>query len=268
MFESIQSFRSKLDKGKVCLGAGITLTDSSIVEALAPLVDFFWIDLEHTHLSYETVLNHLIAARAGGVPALVRVRGSDIPHIKPVIDIGASGIIVPQVRSAAEVRQVVEACRYAPAGARGFGPRRADNYGREGGPAWMERTNSQLFVAVQIENAAALDEVEHIAEIEGLDSLALGPYDLSVSLGHAGDFEHANVVAGLERIIRAARERGKYIGSGMAAYAGDAFTASSRGVQWIQCGDDYAYMIAHVEQLFQDIRAKLDVSDPSRANRA
>ena len=103
-----------MDGGDVCLGAGITLSDASIVEALAPAVDFFWIDLEHTHLSYETVLNHLIAARAGGAPALVRVRGSDIPHIKPVIDIGASGIIVPQVRSAGEA--VATALRLAGVG--------------------------------------------------------------------------------------------------------------------------------------------------------
>lgn len=256
MFETIDQFRSKIDQGKVCLGAGITLSDSSIVEALAPAVDFFWIDLEHTHLSYETVLTHLIAARAGAAPALVRVRGSDTPHIKPLLDIGASGIIVPQVRSADEVRQVVSACRYAPLGTRGFGPRRTANYGREGGADWMQRVNRQLFVAVQIENVSALNEVEQIAAIEGLDSLALGPYDLSVALGHAGDVQHPVVVAAIERIIRAARQHGKYIGSGMGPNAGDALAASARGVQWIQCGDDYGYMLAHVEQLFQDIRGQ------------
>src|SRR5690349_1445502 len=100
MFQAIRKFREKMNSGGICLGAGISLTDPSIVEALAPAVDFVWIDLEHTHLSYESVHNHLIAARAGNVAALVRVRGSDVPHIKPILDIGASGIIVPQVRSA------------------------------------------------------------------------------------------------------------------------------------------------------------------------
>jgi 4-hydroxy-2-oxoheptanedioate aldolase len=257
MFESITRFRLKLDQGRICLGAGITLSDSSVVEALAPAVDFLWIDLEHTHLSYESLLGHLIAARAGDVPALVRVRGSDIPHIKPVLDIGADGIIVPQVRSAEEVRQVVGACRYSPLGARGFGPRRAANYGREVSREWMQEANRHLFLAVQIENAAALEEVDEIAAIQGLDSLALGPFDLSVALGYAGDWQHPDVVAANERIVRAAKLHGKYIGTGMAAYAADAAAASNLGVQWIQCGDDYGYMLACVEQLFQEIRSQL-----------
>src|SRR5688572_13144044 len=148
MLEANQQFKAKMERGQLCLGAGITLTDSAIVEALAPAVDFFWIDLEHTHLSYETVLNHIIAARAGDVPAFVRVRGSDVPHIKPILDIGASGIIVPQVQSSDEVRDIVNACRFAPLGNRGFGPRRAANYGRDGGADWMQRANRDLFVAV------------------------------------------------------------------------------------------------------------------------
>jgi 2-keto-3-deoxy-L-rhamnonate aldolase RhmA len=262
MFETIERFRAKMNRGELCLGAGITLSDSAIVEALAPLVDFFWIDLEHTHLSYETVLQHLIAARAGDVPALVRVRGSDVPHIKPVLDIGASGIIVPQVRSVDEVRGVVNACRYAPLGDRGFGPRRAADYGRLAGPPWLQRSNRELFVAVQIENAAALAVVEEIAALEGLDSLALGPYDLSISLGHAGDVQHPDVAAAIERIIRAARDHGKFIGSGMGAYVGEAAIASGRGVQWIQCGDDYGYMIEHVERLFQQIRHGTGATEP------
>lgn len=256
MYDAVMRFRKSLDEGRMCLGAGITLTDSSIVEALAPAVDFFWIDLEHTHLSYETVLNHLIAARAGGKPAFVRTRGSDVAHIKPLLDIGVGGIIVPQVRSAAEVREVVATCRYAPQGNRGFGPRRAAKYGRDGGAAWLQAVNQQLFVAVQIENAAALGELDAIAAIEGLDSIALGPYDLSISLGHAGDMQHPTVAATLDRIVAVARQAGKYVGSGMGAYASDALTAAARGVQWLQCGDDYGYMVAHIDQLFHDIRAR------------
>lgn len=261
MYDAVMRFRKSLDEGQVCLGAGITLTDSSIVEALAPAVDFFWIDLEHTHLSYETVLAHLIAARAGGKAAFVRVRGSDVAHIKPLLDIGVGGIIVPQVQSAAEVRAVVSACRYAPQGNRGFGPRRAANYGRDDGEAWLKQVNQQLFVAVQVENAAAFGELEEIAAIDGLDSIALGPYDLSVSLGHPGDMQHPKVAAALERIIAVARKAGKYVGSGMGAYAQDAIAANGRGVQWIQCGDDYGYMVAHVEQLFRDVRAHRNASD-------
>lgn len=254
MFEAIARFRQKLQAGETCLGAGITLADSSVVEALAPNVDFFWIDLEHSHLSYETVQTHLIAARAGGKAALVRVRGSDIPHIKPILDIGADGIVVPQVHSAEEVRQVVNACRYPPLGQRGYGPRRAAAYGRDGGPDWMQQVNEYLFLGVQIENLDALAEVEEIAGIDGLDSIVLGPYDLSIALGHAGQLDHNEVLSALQRIIAAARNAGKYVGTGLAANASGARAAIALGVQWLQCGDDYAYMMAQVNTLMTQIR--------------
>lgn len=255
MFEAFTQFRRKLDAGQICLGAGITLADSSIVEALAPSVDFFWIDLEHSHLSYESVQNHLIAARAGGAAALVRVRGSDVPHIKPILDIGAGGIVVPQVQSIAEVRHVIDASRYPPLGKRGYGPRRAATYGRDGGVQWMQRANEQIFVGVQIENLAALAVVEEIATIEGLDSIVLGPYDLSVAMGHAGQIDHPDVQTALKRIIAAARNAGKYVGTGMAGSATEALKAIALGVQWIQCGDDYGYMVSRADEIMQRIRA-------------
>src|SRR5687768_15481103 len=80
--------------------------------------DFFWIDLEHTPLSLESLQTHLMAARAVQVPALVRVPGSEVGMIKRVLDMGAEGIIVPQVRSSREVRGVIEGCRYKPLGDR------------------------------------------------------------------------------------------------------------------------------------------------------
>jgi 4-hydroxy-2-oxoheptanedioate aldolase len=230
------------------------LSDASIVEALAPSVDFVWIDLEHSHLSYESVQSHLIAARAGGVAALVRVRGSDAAHIKPILDIGAQGIIVPQVRSADEVKSIVELSRYAPLGRRGYGPRRPARYGRDGGPKYMEQANRCVFIAVQIENREALAELDAIAAIEGVDSLALGPYDLAIALGHADELAHAEVVSAIKRVIAAARQAGKYVGTGMGAYATTALDAVALGLQWIQCGDDYGYMVAHADELMAHIR--------------
>jgi 2-keto-3-deoxy-L-rhamnonate aldolase RhmA len=254
MFQGIQEFRRKLTSGQLCLGAGITLSDAAVVEALAPGLDFVWIDLEHTHLSYESVQSHLIAARAGGIAALVRVRGSDIPHIKPVLDIGAEGIIVPQIRTADEVRAVVQMARYHPQGRRGYGPRRPANYGREGGPAYMQRANEQVFVAVQIENREALGNLESIAAIQGLDSLALGPYDLAVDLGHADELDNPEVLEAINRVIQVARKAGKHVGTGMGAYARGALDFANLGLQWIQCGDDYGYMVAHADELMAQIR--------------
>ena len=121
MFEAVLAFRKKLASGQVGVGCGITLTDPSVIEALGTRPDFYWIDLEHTPLDYQALMTHFIAVRTTARPALVRVRGSDVPSIKTVLDTGADGIIVPQIESADEVRRVVEATRYSPLGKRALG---------------------------------------------------------------------------------------------------------------------------------------------------
>src|SRR5947209_8778702 len=186
MFESIKEFRRKLAAGQFCLGPAITLSDPATVEILGRYSDFLWMDLEHTPLNLETLQTHLIAARAVAVPALVRVPTSEVGMIKRVLDTGASGIIVPQVRSADEVRRVVSACRYQPLGDRGFGPRRASDYGMYDADGYIADANKQLFVCVQIENVEALDDLEAILRIPYLDCIVVGPYDLSGSMGRMG----------------------------------------------------------------------------------
>src|SRR5207245_502364 len=130
MICNIHKFRDKLRGGRLCLGSGISVTDPAVTEALCDSVDFLWIDLEHSPISLEALQAILIAARAGGAPALVRIPSNDVGWVKRVLDIGAEGIILPQARSAAEVEAFAAACRYPPQGQRGFGPRRASNYGR------------------------------------------------------------------------------------------------------------------------------------------
>jgi len=115
----VAAFRAKMAGGEICIGASITLTDPHATDALGDSVDFFWIDLEHSMMSAEALGGHFLAAKARSRPALVRVPGSGTPFIKPVLDAGADGIIVPQVRSAAEVQDVVNSCRYPPLGERG-----------------------------------------------------------------------------------------------------------------------------------------------------
>jgi 4-hydroxy-2-oxoheptanedioate aldolase len=253
MFQEIQTFRDKLKSGRACLGTGITFSDSAVTEALGASADFLWIDLEHNPISLESLHSHLIAARAAGVAALVRVPGSETPLIKRVLDSGAAGLIVPQVSSAAEVRQVVDACRYKPLGNRGFGPRRMANYGRALGPEYLEQANRQLFVAVQIENTAAMDELDAIVQVPHLDSLVIGPYDLSLSMGVT--INHPDLQAALKRIIAAAHGAGLFVGIGMSPRdTAFAVRAIELGINWLQVGSDYGYMIQFADELFAQIR--------------
>ncbi len=256
MWERIDAFRRRLDAGEFCLVPSVSLTDPVLIEALCDSVDFFWIDLEHSPASLETVSAHLIAARAGDKPALVRVPSSDVAWIKRVIDTGAEAIIVPQIRSVDEVQQVVSACRYPPLGRRGFGPRRASNYGRQKAAEHIAEANRKLFVAIQIETLEALAALDEILAVPGYDSIVIGPYDLSGAMGMLGQVQHPRVVEAVGSIAARARAAGRYVGIGMAPDPEHAAQVRAQGVQWVQCGGDVDYLIGFANDLYRQVRHK------------
>lgn len=252
----LDSFRQQLDAGRICLGPSISLSDPAVTEALAPSVDFFWIDLEHNPLSLESLAAHLIAARAGGAAALVRVPSSDVSWIKRVLDTGAEGIIVPQVRSVEEVRGIVSACRFPPEGTRGFGPRRATNYGRQQGQEYAAEANRRVFVAIQIETAEAFHDLDAILAVRGFDSIVIGPSDLSGAFGLLGELDHPRVVEAVGHIASRARAQGRYVGIGLAPNVEHAQRAIRQGVQWLQVGGDCGFLIDSAERLYERVRGQ------------
>lgn len=257
MFDPVIHFRKRLAQGEVLAGPGIYLTDPQSSEALADSFDFLWFDMEHSPMSMEALRGHLLVARSKQKPAIVRVGGSNTPFIKPVLDAGAHGIVVPQVRSVEEVKRVVDDCRYPPMGRRGFGPLIPTNYGRNGGPEYVATANAQLFVSVMIETAEAVEAIDQIVALPGLDSVVLGPWDLSGSLGVLGEVGHPKVVAALEKVIISAKAAGLSVGSGMPADPEFAALQVRRGVQWVQLGGDCGYLVAYADQLVSQLRQRL-----------
>ena len=264
MFAPMAKFRERLEQGEVLLGTGIVLTDPQASEALAESVDFLWIDLEHSAMSPEALRGHLLVARGRNKPAFVRVPGSGAVFLKPVLDAGAHGVVVPQVRSVEEVEQVVADCRYSPRGQRGFGPLIPTDYGREGGPEYVARANGQLFVTVMIETAEALESIGRIVAVPGLDSVVIGPMDLSGSLGVLGEIEHPRVVAAMEEIVARARAAGVSVGAGMGVDAEYACTLARRGVQWIQMGGDCGHLVRSAEEVHGEVRRRLRAEGGAR----
>ena len=255
MFDALERFRDRLQRGEVLIGTSIALADPLVTEALSGSVDFVWLDQEHTAISPETLRGHLMAARGAGTMAVVRVAGLGAAGLKPVLDAGAPGVVVPQVRTVEEVRQVVVDCRYPPVGERGFGPLIPTDFGRADWADYVARANRLIFVAVMIETAAAVEAIDGITAIPGLDSVVLGPWDLSGSLGVLGQIDHPRVVAAMERVIASARRAGVVVGSGMGADPAFARLQARRGVQWLQVGGDCSYLIRSAEQLTAAIRA-------------
>jgi 2-dehydro-3-deoxyglucarate aldolase/4-hydroxy-2-oxoheptanedioate aldolase len=254
----IHKFRDKLKAGRLCLGPGVSFTDPAVTEALCESVDFVWLDLEHSPISLESLQAHLIAARAGGAPALVRVPSSEIAWVKRVLDIGAEGVILPQAHSVAEVEAFVAACRYPPVGRRGFGPRRSANYGRLSGTTYLDHANDHVYVAVQIETVETLQALDAILQIRGIDSLVIGPSDLAGALlGKPGQVTQPQVLEQIAAISAKARKAGVAVGIGMGPDADFAVRVAELGVQWIQCGGDCSFMLRAADAMYDSIRKRV-----------
>jgi len=245
----IESFREAMRAGRLQVGTAIGFSDPLVSDALAGSLDFLWIDLEHCPLGPEALAGHLLAARARAKPAIVRVPAAGTAFVKPVLDLGADGIIVPQVRTVEEVRQSVADCRYPPEGTRGFGPRVPSNYGRVPTPEFVAAANRGVFAAVMIETAEALAAIDGIVRVPGLDSVVLGPWDLSGALGVLGDVGHPRVLSAIDRVVAAARGAGIFVGAGMGVSVDFAVSMAERGCQWLQLGGDYGYLVWAADRL-------------------
>ena len=254
MYESIQAFKDKMDAGRLCIGPTVSFSDASVTEALAASADYIWIDLEHSPTNFESMVNHLLACRASGVPGIVRVPSGEIGWIKRVLDAGADGLILPQAQSVEEVEVFVQACRYPLQGTRGYGPRRGTNYGRIDNEQYLSLANRETFVVGQIESKAIVDNIDALVAIEGLDGVVIGPYDLSGSYGLPGDLDNPIVVEAIQISIDKCREAGVYAGVGMGSDVATAKRWHTAGANWAMVGADYQYMVQFADQLYQRIR--------------
>ena len=148
--------------------------------------DVLWLDMEHSAIGIESLLSNMMAARSGGTPAWVRVPWNDPVRVKPVIDMGADGVIFPFIRTAEDARLAVASCTFPPKGIRGYGPLRALDYGRISQAEFVESAYRDCQRIIQIEHIDAVNHLEEIAAIDGIDAFIVGPNDLSASIGKLG----------------------------------------------------------------------------------
>ena len=255
----IEIFREKLKKGQNVFGTSITFIDPLVTDAVGSSAEFAWIDLEHCNMSPDALSGHILAARSRGIPSLVRVQASNTPFIKTILDSGADGIVVPQIVDAQEVKSVINDCRYPPLGKRGYGPRVPSNFGRNGGDDYVEWSNENIFVSVQIENKEALDFIDEILSVSGIDSIVIGPCDLSASLGVMGKLQHPIVEEAIMEIVEKARKKNIYVGAGMGTDLQFANYLLSLGVQWFQVGCDYNYIAEYVDNIMFCLKNYIDI---------
>lgn len=194
-------------------GMWMMLTDITVAEMVRDVgLDWVFIDTEHTAMDLGALQGLLIAL--GDTPVIVRVPGKDPVDIKRVLDMGASGVLVPHIRSAEEARRAVAACKYPPQGIRGTGPRRPSRYGLDE-KEYLARANESTIVVIMIETIEAVNDIEAILQVDGLDAFMFGAVDLSASMGLLPHFDHPRVIGAIDQVVAKARGRTIGLASGM-----------------------------------------------------
>ncbi len=238
----MQKFKERLHAGKVCIGSWISFTDPCITELMCGSgFDFLVFDSEHSAMSIETVMLHMMATKGTDVIPIVRVVWNDPVWIKQVLDVGASGVLIPLIRTVEDVRKGVAACMYPPQGMRGFGPRRPANYERYF-KEYIERANRDMIVFVQIEHIDAVNNMEEILKVPGLDGVLIGACDLSGTLGLLGQLGHPRVVETINVIIAKAHQAGVAVGMAGPRTPQEVFKWISKGIQFITMASDMGFL--------------------------
>jgi 4-hydroxy-2-oxoheptanedioate aldolase len=245
-----------LQEGKVAVGYWLTLPSPSVAEIMGSVpLDWLLVDLEHSPIGWETFEDMLRALRGTDVVPLVRVPSGEAPVLKRALDRGPWGVVVPLVSTAEEARQVVAACRYPPEGIRGVAGTRASGYGATL-PEYYARWNREVLIACQVETVQAVERVEEIAAVEGVDVLFVGPNDLSANLQRWRDLNSEEFRQAVDRVLGAARRHGKAAGV-MCTGPEDALTRVDQGFRFIAMGSDARLLAGAATRATEAFRAGL-----------
>ncbi|HHT9113493.1 MAG TPA: HpcH/HpaI aldolase family protein [Candidatus Wunengus sp. YC65] len=208
----MDSLKNKLKNGKISLGSWITVGHPAIAEIMAKSgFDWLTVDMEHSAITLYQAQQLIQIIELCGVTPLVRVGENNPNLIKRVMDAGAHGVIVPMVNTKEDAINAVNAVKYPPLGTRGVGLARAQGYGLEF-ERYRDWVNKESVVIVQIEHIKAVENLEDILQVEGVDAFMVGPYDLSGSIGYPGNFEHPDMCFALKRIMDVSKKLNKVAG--------------------------------------------------------
>lgn len=247
------TFRTRLIGGETLIGTIVTLESPEIVESLCHIgFDWLFVETEHSPLLPRSVQQIIQTAR--DTPCVVRLSRSDEISIKRALDAGAAGIIVPQVNSAAHARLIVSYAKFPPMGSRGIGLNRASMYGLNF-EEYVAHANETTAVIVQAEHIDAVENIEEICAVEGVDAVFIGPYDLSASLNRIGRLDDREVVAAIERVRQVCSANNIRLGmysptpEAVARYRDEGFTL-------LCCGADIALFAAGARGVLDALRER------------
>jgi len=249
--------KERMKAGDVALGMIVRLARSGDIARIAKTTghDFIFIDGQHSLFTVETIGHIAQVALGCGVAPLVRVRSCEDPDTSLLLDNGATGIIFPDVNTAADARRAVDACKFAPIGKRSVsGGYPIFDYRPVPLAHSVAALNDSTLVVCMIETKEGLDNVEAIAAVDGVDVLHVGCNDLLAAMGKPGAFGDPAIVAAIERVIAAAAAHGKAAGLGGERDMERQLAFIRKGVRFVTTQTDIGFLMAAASQRTEQIR--------------
>jgi 2-keto-3-deoxy-L-rhamnonate aldolase RhmA len=249
-----------MQAGGVALGMTVRMGRSADIARIAKATghDFIFIDAQHSIFDLETIAAIAHTAVAIGIEPLVRVRGIDDPDVSLLLDNGASGIIYPDIASAAEAKKAVDTCKFAPLGKRSVvGGYPHYDYRSVPLSESVPDLNNACLLVCMIETVAGLENCDAIAAIDGVDVLHVGSNDLLVNMGKPGKFDDPAILAAQDRVIASAKAHGKIAGCGGNRDIERQVAAIRRGAQFITTQTDIGFLAAAAQAWTSGVRQGL-----------
>ena len=241
----LKGLKEKWDRGEIALSTAMFYAAPLIAEQLGSMdFDMLWIDQEHTGHSPDTLYSLIQAVELTGKASMVRVVDHEPATVKPVLELAPDMIIFPMINTAEEARAVVRACQYPPRGIRGYGPIRAQRFGCVPMEEYLRDVDSCFWRVMQIESAEGVRNLEEILRVPGVDSIVVGPNDLSASLGLLGQYRHPEVLRLMDEIGDTCRRCRMPFGVSLGYDEENLRDWIRRGASWIAVSADMGYLDA------------------------
>lgn len=200
--------KQKLAKRERVFGGWVSYREPAIAETFAKAgFDFIAIDMEHTTISTDEASRIITSVQSMGATCLPRPVSHNNDYIKPLLEAGADGMIIPMLNTKDEAQEQIRLQKFPPLGQRSYGVNRAHGYGFDFKP-YVEGWNSSSLFIIQVESITAVDNIDQLIDVEGIDGVMVGPYDISGSLGVAGQTDHPKVLKAAERVVEACAKAG------------------------------------------------------------
>ncbi len=248
-----------LRDGGVAIGTMVShvRTPSIAVMLKAAGFDYFFLDSEHGAFDLETIQDICLVAREAGIVPILRVPGTENDHLFRPLDVGVMGLLCPHVDSGEQARAIIRSAKYYPLGERGMSLRNVHTGFRGGkGDEVTRRLNEETFIAAQVETAKAVENIEAIVAVEGIDAVYVGPNDLSQTVGVPGQIHHPEVTARIDRVIAACRRAG--VAPGLHTY--DLESAQGwlkKGIRLLGYSGDAAFIVDTGARIVTSLRGFL-----------